>query len=615
MARTVLLSVDSISKAFGSRPVFEGLTFGLAEGDHVGIVGPNGAGKSTFLKILAGLDESDSGTRSLRRGVRIGFVPQVPTFEGQTEAERVAGEARSVREVLEAAYDATGHADHIEPHARDRRVGSALRRAGFDDDTQAVRTLSGGWRKRLAIVAALLAEPDVLLMDEPTNHLDVEGILWLESILEAEARAFVVVSHDRYFLENIATRVIEINRMYPEGLFGSDGGYSAFLEKRDELMRNQASYQDSLANLVRREVEWLRRGAKARTRKAQARIDNAERMITELDESRSRMQTSSVGIEFTASDRRTKRLLHAHGVTKRFEGRLIVNNLEVLLTPSLRLGLLGPNGSGKTTLLNLLDGTLQPDAGTVERANALRVVRFNQNRETLDTSVPLRRALAPEGDTIIYQDRALHVAAWAKRFLFRAEQLDTPVYRLSGGEQARILIAKLMLQQADLLVLDEPTNDLDIPTLDVLEESLLEFQGALVLVTHDRYLLDRVSTQILALDGEGGSEYFADYSQWETYQRAKRAVKKPEASATGGRGKKASKKSLSYAEKKELDDIETTIAAAEDVVTRCEAALADSSVATNADELTRRAAALDAAHDETARLYARWAELESKQNG
>src|SRR5574339_55857 len=364
-----------------------------------------------------------------------------------------------------------------------------------------------------------MLEPDVLLMDEPTNHLDVEGILWLESLLKTEARAFLVVSHDRRFLESIASRMLELNRCYPSGVFEANGSYSDFLEQRDAALQAQAEYQASLANRVRREVEWLRRGPKARSTKAKARIDAAGRIIEELDEIESRQSTASVGIDFTASGRKSKQLLVTTGLATSIGGRPRIRHLDLHIGPGDRIGLMGPNGSGKSTLLKVLAGTLKPDAGTITRADRLRVVAFEQHRESLDQQTTLRRALAPSGgDTVIYQERVVHLVAWSKRFLFRPEQLDLPVSRLSGGEQARLLIAQLMLQPADLLLLDEPTNDLDIPTLDVLEDSLMEFTGALVLVTHDRWLLDRLSTRLLTLDGTGHAEWFADYAQWEVAQ-------------------------------------------------------------------------------------------------
>src|SRR5262244_356058 len=403
MARSLLLSCEGVSKAYGARSLFDGLTFGLFEGDQAGLVGPNGSGKSTLLKILAGAEAPDRGSRSLRSGVRVGYVPQDPMFPtGQT-----------VDDVVLAVLAGVDDED------RPGRLAHALSRAGFADGRASVESLSGGWKKRLAIARELAAAPDILLMDEPTNHLDVEGILWLEDLLTERARAVLVVSHDRYFLEHVATRMLELNRVYPAGLFESEGSYSRFLARRDEALREQAAYQDSLANTVRREIEWLRRGAKARSTKAKGRIKEAGRLIEELEDSRARGLTATAGIDFTSAQRRTRRLLVARGLTKSLGGRPLITGLDVVITPGTRVGLIGPNGSGKTTLLNVLAGELPADAGVVERADGLRLVRFTQERAGLDPAQSLRRALAPEGDAVVWQGRSIHVASWAKRFLFR----------------------------------------------------------------------------------------------------------------------------------------------------------------------------------------------------
>ena len=602
MPPTLLLSVDAVIKGYGARPLFEKLSFGIFEGDRAGLIGPNGSGKTTLLRILAGLEEPDSGIRSLRRGIRMGYVSQDPVFPTGATVEEVLVQALAE--------------DPAEEFEKLARVAVTLGKAGFDDPRQSVDVLSGGWRKRLAIARELAKEPDVLLMDEPTNHLDVEGILWLEDLLQSEPLAYLVVSHDRWFLENVAGRMLELDPHYPDGLLQGEGSYTDFLEKRDEVLRNQAEYQASLANKVRREVEWLRRGAKARTTKAKGRIQEANRLIAELAELREKTGAAAnarAGIDFNASDRKTKKLLVAEGLTKSFGERKIVQGLDLKLTPGARLGLIGPNGSGKTTLLSLLDGTLKPDAGTIHRADWLKTVRFEQNRDTLDRTVSLRRALAPEGDTVLYQDRPIHVASWAKRFLFRSEQLDTPVSRLSGGEQARILIARLMLQPADLLILDEPTNDLDIPTLEVLEESLMEFPGALVLVTHDRFLLESVSTFVLALDGSGNSTYFADYTQWEAARTAAPSPPKPVAAKPVSPKPTKDPKRLTYREKQEWDQMEAKILETEERLALAQAAVEDPAVATDPKALQERCEELETARQEVERLYARWAELEEKQ--
>ena len=598
MSRSVLLSCEAISKAYGLQSLFSELSFALSEGDRVGLVGPNGSGKSTFLKILAGLETPDSGTRAVRRLVRLGYVQQDPVFPPDLTVEEIVREALVV--------------DQREDFEKASLIAITLGRVGFTNFRQPAGTLSGGWQKRLAIARELVKSPAILLMDEPTNHLDVEGILWLENLLKVEPLAYLLISHDRYFLENVATRMLELNRIYPDSLFEAEGRYSDFLVKRDEALRNQAAYRESLANTVRREIDWLRHGAKARTTKAQARIKEAGRRIQELEELKTRMVQETTEIDFTASERKSKKLLVARQLTKTFGDKRVLEGVDVTLTPGMRLGLIGPNGSGKTTLLQLLAGRTTPDGGEIERAEDLQIVYFDQNREALDPDLSLKRSLVPQGDTVIYRDRPIHVASWAKRFLFRTDQLEIPVNRLSGGEQARILIARLMLQPADLLILDEPTNDLDIPTLEVLEESLLDFPGALVLVTHDRFLLDRVSTVLLALDGTGQGIFFADYAQWEAAQKV--VASEPRfASPKPSRREADRTPRLTSREKREWEQMEERILEAEEILAACQRAVDDPAVASDPVALQERYTALEAARASVDTLYARWAELEEKQ--
>src|SRR5689334_11998774 len=509
----LLESCSGISKSFGSRLLFENISLGISDGERLGLIGPNGAGKSTLLKILSGQIEPDSGTVSLRRNTRVGYVPQNAVFpEGLTATEVIA----------QAIAD-----EHLDEMERAARINQTLGRAGFTDGSVRTESLSGGWKRRLAIARELALHPDLLFLDEPTNHLDLEGILWLEKLLSTAEFASVVVSHDRYFLDNVVNDMAEIDRSYPEGIFRVEGGYSTFLEKKEQFLLAQSSRQESLANKVRREIEWLRRGPKARTGKSRARIDEAGRLIDQLADTTARSRTAVATIDFTATDRKTRRLIEAEGIGKSFAGRPLFRNLNLVLSPGVRIGLVGANGSGKTTLLKLLEGTMPPDEGAIRRADAVQIVSFAQDRGAhLNLELSLRRTLCPEGDMVLYRGRPIHVVGWAKRFLFREEQLELPAARLSGGERARVMIARLMLQPADVLLLDEPTNDLDIPTLEVLEESLLDFPGALVLVTHDRYLLDRVSTVVIGLDGGPGG-VFADYSQWEASGEGRPADKEP----------------------------------------------------------------------------------------
>ena len=606
-----IINAQQISKAFGATPLFQDVSFTVSEGDRIGLIGPNGSGKSTLLRMLAGEVEPDDGEIAFRKRVRVSCVEQDSKFHP----------AATVRSVVEAALDRAA----VTGTERDSRFAETLGRAGFEDFAAEASALSGGWQKRLAMVEALVQGPDILLLDEPTNHLDLAGIEWLEALLEQAAFASVIVSHDRYFLENVATDMVELNRIYPDGALRVRGPYSTFLEKKEEFLHAQSKRQEALENLVHNEIEWLRRGAKARTRKSKARISKANDLMGELADLNTRTRSGAAQIDFTASDRKTKRLVELEDVSYEIGDRMLFERLNFILSAGMRVGLVGPNGSGKTTLLRLLRGELAATRGEIRRAEWLRIVYFDQSRE-LDANVTLRRALAPEGDSVIYQDRVIHVASWAARFLFTGEQLNQPVERLSGGERARVLIAQLMLQPADVLLLDEPTNDLDIATLEILEESLLEFRGSLVLVTHDRYMLDRVSTVVLGLDGNGAAETFADYSQWDAWQKEQKQWVGSARVAPGTAADKAiavsltatptaqARKKLSYLEAREYAGIEQRLADAEMVVHAKRAQLEDPAIASDGPRLLAAQAELEAAQKNLEKLYARWAELEEKSS-
>jgi ABC transport system ATP-binding/permease protein len=601
----VLLNCQSLSKSFGVRPLFKGITLTLNDGERAGLIGPNGSGKSTLLKIMAGREQQDDGTISLKRQLCLGYLPQVETFPAEQPIDEIVREA-----LVDTVHD---------EHERELRAARLLTQVGFDPDRQQAHfgTLSGGWRKRAALARELAREPDLLLLDEPTNHLDLDGVLWLEKMLRNAPFGFLLVSHDRYFLERVTNRVIELNACYPEGYFSAIGNYSEFLTHREAFLEGQMQQQRALESKVRREVEWLRRGPPARTTKSRARIDEAGKLIDELSNVTQRnAQGQAIQVDFTSSGRQANKLLTMKNVSKSLGGNKLIDDLSLLFSPGMKLGLIGRNGTGKTTLIRMITGELEPDAGTIARAENLNVVCFDQNREQLDPDWTLAHALSPAGDRVTYRGQVIHVNGWAVRFLFRPEQLQMPVSSLSGGEQSRVLLARLMLRPADLLLLDEPTNDLDIASLEILEESLASFPGAVVLVTHDRYLLQRLECNILGFDGEGVVRGFNDYAQWESaFAEARKNESKQPSGSTGqfsGQGSKNSKK-LTFKEKQEWERMEALIQEAEARTEEVQKQLEDPAVAADHVKLLDACNALADAQQATDRLYARWQELEEKQ--
>ncbi len=468
----------------------------------------------------------------------------------------------------------------------------------------------------MALAREIAREPDVLLLDEPTNHLDIESVLWLEDWVKQSPQCVVNISHDRAYLRSVGNRVIEIDKRNPDGILSVQGNYDTFLQVKADFIEAQESRLSSMKNTMRRELEWLGRGAKARTTKQKARIDRAFELQDDVKDLSFKTQRQSVKLEFEGLDKNPKKLVELKKVSKAYGSRVLLKDFSMLITPKTRLGLLGRNGAGKSTLAKIISGDVKPDSGEVIRADRAQVLYFEQSRETLDQDKTVLKTVCPTGETVEYQGRKMHVRSYLDRFLFGSDQLDLKVGKLSGGEQARLLIALLMLRPANILILDEPTNDLDLATLAVLEDCLEQYDGAVILVSHDRAFMDQVCSQIL-LFPEFVS--FAGIDQWETWRKDRARGGKNQSGAQAFReteapaapAPKASTKKLSFKEQREFDTMEAVILEKETKLEALQTESQDPKLASNSAKLAPLMKEMAALQNEIETLYARWAELEA----
>ena len=597
---SVQLSVHELKHSFSHRQLFEGLTFSLYSGEKIALIGQNGAGKSTLMKILAGQMEPDSGTVSRSRGIKVGYLTQSPQFSDQIT-------------VREAVFSGIQNADDWSVMGVAEEVMSrlGLKTKDRNYEQEKVSTLSGGWQKKVALAHELAKGPDVLLLDEPTNHLDVESVLWLEEWVKQASICVVTISHDRTFLRRTAKRIIEIDKRNPDGILSIEGGYDHFLQVKADYIEAQISRESSLKNVLRQEVEWLKRGAKARTTKQKARIDRAGELKEEVQTLAWKNQSSQVKLEFENTSSAPKKLVELEHVSKSFGDKKLFKDLNLKIGPKTRLGLMGNNGVGKSTLIRLMVGLEEATEGTIFRSDRLQVSYFEQRKETLDQSLTVLRTVCPYGETVEFQERKMHVRSYLDRFLFSGSQVDMSVSKLSGGEQSRLLLARLMLRPANLLILDEPTNDLDLQTLNVLEDCLKDFPGAVVLVTHDRAFMDEVCDQILAFPE---MITFSDLDQWEKW--FKELQKKLQSGSSSKSGNSSTPKvetkklKLSYKDQREYDAMESAIAETEEKIRQLDEKSVSPEITSQPLVLKQVMIDLAAAHSEIERLYERWVELE-----
>ena len=597
---TQILNVRSIEKSYGNNTLFSNLSFDLKQKEHLGLIGMNGSGKSTLLKIICNKAQPDFGEFNLKTNTKCLYVPQKENLDQE----------KTVLENLSIEIKKYVHDEKELTKAVKRALGTGK----FDDADQKCESLSGGLQKRLAITRAIACEPDLLLLDEPTNHLDINGILWLEKLLKNAKFSFIVVTHDRYFLNMVCNNIMELGKQYPDGFLRVKGNYTKFKKERLNFIHAQKQQQASLSSKMQREDQWLKQGAKARTTKAKYRINQAEDLREELYNIKSRnKETSTVDIDFSATGRQTKRLVTVSNIEKSFKGKQIFKSITLNLMKNSCLGVVGENGSGKSTLINILAKKSEPDFGKINWVENLKIGFLDQQRLNLDPEITLKQAISPTGkDSITYKNRTIHIVTWAKKFLFSPQDLDMPIKRFSGGEKAKILIAKLMLEPADLLLFDEPANDLDIPSLEILEQSISEFPGAVVIVSHDRYFLEKVSDQILYLDGEGNHKIVAGYDQILKDKKRKQDNQKIK-KIKKNKIKTNSKIKFSFNEKFELEHIEEKILEIESNIKKLEKSISDPIIIANPVKLAEYCSQLQQEKEKTDKLYERWDELETKK--
>jgi ATP-binding cassette subfamily F protein uup len=632
-----VLNVQNLHKSFGPRVIFDGVAFAVDEGEKVGFIGVNGSGKSTLFRIVAGAEGKEDGTIAFQRGIRVGYLSQEPEFEpGDTIIRAVAGGKPELQEALAEYHDVAallargdGDAERLlarqgEAGARidalggwdwEHRMEAILTRVGVTGWERPVDGLSGGERKRVALARVLLQEPELLLLDEPTNHLDADTVLWLEGHLQQYPGAVMLITHDRYFLDRVVTRMIEVSvgdlTTYP-------GGYTEYLEAKAERMERLTVEEEKRKKLIEKELAWVKRSPSARTGKQQARINRLDQLQT--DQQTKRLPQRNVA-EMAAAEapRLGRTILDIHHVTKSFGDRTLVRDFSTILQAGERIGIIGPNGAGKTTLLRIIMGEEPADSGDVELGKNTRIAYFDQRRDDLDPEASVYEAVASE-DWVTVGGQRTHLRSYLETFLFPVPVQRQKVRSLSGGERNRVLLARLFLKDANLLILDEPTNDLDLVTLQVLEEVLADYAGCVLLVTHDRFFLDKVATGLIVFEGNGAVRRHA--GGYDLYRRLKEQ-REAEAAASSASAAPKEKKAeapkpatgagrrLTWKEKKELEGMEQAILEAEELKETLSARLADPALyAGAADEVAKVSAQFREAVERVDALYARWSELE-----
>jgi ATP-binding cassette subfamily F protein uup len=606
-----LVVLDHVSIAFGHLPLLDDASMQIDQGERIAVIGRNGAGKSTLLQIVSGETPPDAGSVWRQPALRVArLVQDVPLVASTTVAEIVA-EGLGARSAEES--DAWRH---------EHKVDQILSRLDLVGDAR-VDTLSGGWRRRVLLARALVAEPDVLLLDEPTNHLDIDAIVWLETFLSGYRGSVVFVTHDRAFLQRIATRIVELDR---GRLTSWPGEYEAFLRRKDEWLASEAVQQEKFDKRLAQEEAWLRQGIKARRTRDEGRVRALMAMRAERAQRRETM--GSVNLRAERAELSGKLVFEAESISKSYGDRAVVRDFSTRIMRGDRIGLIGPNGVGKTTLLRLLLGELEPDSGTVRQGANVTVAYYDQQREQLDPERTVFDTIGDGNDTVTVNGEARHVHGYLRDFLFPAERARSPVKSLSGGERNRLLLARLFTRPSNVLVLDEPTNDLDIETLELLEAQLVSWPGTLLLVSHDRVFLDNVVTSTLVFEGNGRvGEYVGGYVDWQRQRHAAGELRQADKESGAGPARRAAgpqagsgrnggapaPAKLSYNEQRELAALPARIESLEAEQTRLAAAVAHPEFyKERPDAIAQTLDRVSAIERELIDAYARWDALDSR---
>lgn len=603
-----LVSAYQLSKSFASKTLFEGISFAIENAEHIGLIGPNGAGKSTLLSLLTKEQAADKGQISFANNLRLGYLKQKPTFE---KDETIFAALTSV---VDDPYSAENMQLLFE-------LISKLELDQFPDGTEKlVSTLSGGWQKKVAFARELMKRPNLLLLDEPTNHLDLESILWLEDFLNKERQlAILTVTHDRRFLQNTCDIIFDLDPRLPQGLLRTNDRYAQHIENKLQLLEGQKRIEEKRRNTMRIEKEWLARGPQARLTKQKARIERAYDLIDEVDQLKSQNRQNTLNLDFGATEKSPKKLIAAENISKNFKGDLLFQNFSCKISPKQRYGLIGPNGCGKSTLLKCLLGQVPVDSGITFLNDDIEVSYFEQGKDDINPEQTVLKAICPEGDYVHFQDHPVFARSYLSRFYFRPQQMDMPVRQLSGGELSRLILARMMLKKAHVLILDEPTNDLDVETLEALTDTLSEFNGAIILVSHDRYFMDQNCDIIWAFDTDQHQLItFADTYQWEDWFKNKELAKTknlaPKKNENADKNKTV-RKGLNQKEKAELQQMESKIAAAEKKLATLQTELALPETQNQFKRLTELTTEVATAENEIEILFQRWEDLNARHIG